>query len=185
MRTIAGEEHDDRAHYTRTDQRDDLSAHRPGGSGHRQEDRERDRGDPRDRGRQYLRRQVAAQGSERGDEVSGRGPRSRGGDGGGGGGDGGGGGGTGRTGTETKTEVEKEVLKLLNQKRYEQAVSAFEQNPAEHGQLSAETYYRLMRGSNETRQGAKTLKIAHAMRANAGHLPDRYAFNQVYLTCGH
>jgi hypothetical protein len=70
-------------------------------------------------------------------------------------------------------------MRLMNAKHYEAAISVFEDNPAVHAQLSAETYYCLLRGANRTRQGEKTLKIAEAMRVTANHVPDRYAFNQI------
>lgn len=80
---------------------------------------------------------------------------------------------------DIKDEIEMEMMRLLNQRRYELALALFQKNPAAHALLSAETYYRLLRGANELRQGEETMKVADAMLDVANVEPNRYVFNQV------
>jgi hypothetical protein len=57
-------------------------------------------------------------------------------------------------------------------------IQVFENNTAVHGEVTRETFYRLMCAANKLRQGERTLRIAAAMRL-AKVAPDRFAYNQV------
>ena len=70
-------------------------------------------------------------------------------------------------------------MELLKNRNWVEALEVFENNAASHGEVSRETFYRLMCAANTRRQGERTLRIAAAMRLAAKVAPDRFAYNQM------